>query len=109
MGYPGNKLGMTSNVLAEYIKVHSVNVGDPFKDGVGKSSALWHYEKEVILYLAELWNMKEDPWGYLTSSSSEALMFAMHNARNYFKKIDCNEEPILIFSSRIHYSISSNA
>jgi glutamate/tyrosine decarboxylase-like PLP-dependent enzyme len=39
------------------------------------------FEMEVVKYFAELWHMKEEPWGYVASGSSEAILYGFWSAR----------------------------
>lgn len=99
LGYPENTNVYTDENLQEFFKVFSMNCGDPFSEK-RVNVLLNDFEKEVLLYFAKLWNLRdEEPWGYITSSSSEALMYALYNAKMYFNTFPENKGAVVLYSA----------
>ncbi|WGL58899.1 histidine decarboxylase [Pigmentibacter sp. JX0631] len=96
-GYPENQK-FSYKELNKFFKLSINNVGDSFQDSNYPLNTL-KYEAEVVKYFSELYNKKNDYWGYITSGGTEGNLFAIHLARTKF------QNGIVLFSSHSHYSI----
>jgi hypothetical protein len=86
LGYPGNSKVCWDEDVAKFLKVKNVGLGDPFSEDPKHLVPVASHEKEVVLFFAKLWNLSvENAWGYVTQSSSEAIMFGMWSSKQYFK------------------------
>jgi histidine decarboxylase len=68
--------------VEHFLKYHMVQFGDPYSEDQQSNYGLPSFEKEVMDYFSDLWNIpRNQSWGYLAGGSSEAIMFAMISAR----------------------------
>ncbi|WP_241463295.1 pyridoxal-dependent decarboxylase [Nocardiopsis alba] len=91
LGYQVNQgLDDVAYDLSDLLRVHTNNIGDPFKD----SNLRTHtkpLERAVLAYYADLWGIaphdEKDPksaWGYVLSmGSSEGNIYGLLNARDF--------------------------
>ena len=87
-------------------RLHLNNAGDPWVHG----SAQMHtkeFEREALAFVADLYGITDDYWGYTTSGGTEGNLYGMYMAREYF---GAKGEPLVfIYSASSHYSIPKNA
>lgn len=93
------------------LALHSINnQGDPYNEGDYQIQSK-AYEREVINYLASLYGLYEDAWGYICSGNNEANLFALYTGREMLENKSRNHlndrviKPILFFSRATQYSI----
>ena len=87
-------------------RLHLNNAGDPWVHG----SAQMHtkeFEREALAFVADLYGIADDYWGYTTSGGTEGNLYGMYMAREYFGAK--GEPPLFIYSASSHYSIPKNA
>jgi histidine decarboxylase len=81
IGFPG-ATDFDYSELAPFLNVLLNNVGDPYVPGVGGAHTK-RIEVGVIDFLADLFRAPaDDRWGYLTTGSTEASLYALHLARS---------------------------
>ncbi|AEB28508.1 histidine decarboxylase [Francisella hispaniensis] len=88
----------------ELISEHFNNIGNPYSKG-SPFSTLGHERAVIDFFLKLYMSNTNDSWGYIASCSSEAILYAVWNARNYFKSYDVT----LIYSDYAHYCVSKTA
>ena len=87
--------------------IKHVGYGDPFSENEKVFPTIQAYEREVIYFYSKLWNLPEEKaWGYITSCSSEAIMYGMWSAKCYFKSLNFKKKPVIIFSQSAHYVVN---
>jgi histidine decarboxylase len=83
IGFPG-ATDFDYSELAPFLNVLLNNVGDPYVPGVGGAHTK-DIEVGVIDFLADLFGAPiDDRWGYLTTGSTEASLYALHLARGLY-------------------------
>lgn len=97
------------------LALHSINnLGDPYQEGYYQIESK-AYEREVINYIASLYQLYDEPWGYIANGIGEANLFSLFMGREVLEKQSRNNlhdgaiKPILFFSKAAHYSISKAA
>jgi histidine decarboxylase len=90
-----------NDILNKFNNLHLNNIGDPFTPPIHKLDInTYNIEKECIYKYSEWINMnKNDVWGVTTSNGSEACMYGIIYAKNYFK----NLKPLIICTKKSHY------
>jgi hypothetical protein len=110
LGYPSNHTPYWVKDIERFCTVKHYGVGDPFHENQKFLMPVASCEKEVVLFYADLWNLsEEETWGYITSSSSESLMFAMWCAKRAFKRPPNKAKGIIIYSQDVHYTTPNSA
>ncbi len=99
-GYPPNTRFDYSE-LYQFLKYPINNLGDPFE--LKNPFSTQEYEQEVIKWFLRLYSNSGDGWGYVTSGSTEGVLFGMWNGREKLKN------PIVYFSEYAHYCVPKNA
>ena len=94
---------------------HTINnLGDPYKEGSYQIQSK-AYEREVIDYMASLYQLHEKGWGYIANNDSEGNLFSLYMGREFLERKSRNNlrdggiKPVLFFSKAAHYSIPKAA
>ena len=109
-----NKIDLTELGLSGLASHTISNLGDPYKEGCYKIQSK-AYEREVINYIASLYELDDDGWGYITSGDSEGNLFSLYMGREYLERKsrddihDGSIKPVLFFSKAAHYSVPKAA
>jgi histidine decarboxylase len=102
IGYQLN-YNLQTKPIDTFLKYHINNVGDAWKPAIIKNNAL-PFEKAVVEFFADLWRLPlNDTWGYITSGSSEALLYTLWLARKQFPA------GILFTSAESHFAVHKAA
>lgn len=90
-----------NDILNKFNNLHINNVSDPFNPPKHKLDInTYDIEKECIYKYAEWIHMnKNDVWGVTTASGSEACMYGIIYAKEFFKGL----HPLLICTKKSHY------
>ncbi len=107
LGYPIIPANIDSGVDLDIIDAASGtllnNVGDPSKRAIFSLNS-HPFELGVLQYFARLWGLPyDDAWGFVASSSSEAITQAMYNAR------ELHGHGCVYVSRDAHYSSKKSA
>ncbi|APC91769.1 MULTISPECIES: histidine decarboxylase [Francisella] len=103
IGYP-TATDFNYDSCKELVSEHFNNIGNPYSKG-SPFSTLGHERAVINFFLSLYMTNTNDSWGYIASCSSEAILYAVWNARNYFKTYDVT----LIYSDYAHYCINKTA
>jgi len=107
-GYPevpeNNDLSILG--ISGLAKLHLNNAGDPWIHGNAKMHTK-DFEQEALDFVANLYGIKDNYWGYVTSGGTESNLYGSYMSRDFFKNKSL--EPLLIFSEETHYSVAKNA
>lgn len=87
-------------------KLHLNNAGDPWVQGNSKMHSK-DFERQALEFVAELFGIEDNFWGYVTSGGTEGNLYGAYMGREFFEKLD--EKPIFLYSSSSHYSVPKNA
>ena len=97
------------------LATHTINnLGDPYNEDNHQIESK-AYERQVINYMASLYGLHTDAWGYITSGRNEGNLFALYMARESLESKSRNNlndggiKPILFFSKATHHSIPKAA
>lgn len=97
------------------LATHAINnLGDPYQQGYYQIESK-AYEREVINYIASLYELYDDPWGYIANGVGEANLFSLFMGRDFLERKSRSNlhdgaiKPILFFSKAAHYSIPKAA
>lgn len=97
------------------LALHTINnLGDPYNEGCNKIESK-AYEREVIDYIASLYELYDGGWGYIANGESEGNLFSLYMGREYLEKRSRNNlhdgsiKPVLFFSKATHDSIPKAA
>ena len=97
IGFPNSRI-LSFEELGAFLKFNINNIGDPYHPNDGINTCL--LEQEVIAFWAEQLHLDpEFAWGYITSGSTEAIMYGIAQGRDRFK------DPVLLFSEECHYCL----
>lgn len=99
-GYPPNTQFDYSE-LYQLLKYPINNLGDPFE--LKNPFSTQEYEQEVIKWFLRLYSNNGAGWGYITTGSTEGVLFGMWNGREKLNN------PIVYFSDYAHYCVPKNA
>lgn len=97
IGFPNSRL-LSFEELSSFLRFNINNIGDPYHPNSGINTCL--FEQEVIGFWAEQFHL--DPaaaWGYITSGSTEAIMYGIAQGRDRF------DDAVLLFSEESHYCL----
>lgn len=86
-------------------KLHLNNAGDPWIQGNSQMHSK-DFEIEALDFVADLYGIKDNYWGYVTSGGTEGNLYGAYMAREYFESH--GERPTYLYSSASHYSIPKN-
>lgn len=106
-GYPevpeNNDLAILG--ISSLAKLHLNNAGDPWVQGNAKMHTK-EFEKEALDFVAKIYGIENNYWGYITSGGTEGNLYGIYTGREYFfvKK----KKPIFLYSDSSHYSIPKN-
>lgn len=101
IGYP-TACDFSYEYLSKLLNFPMNNIGDAFSSNVIFSSH--EYEIRVIEFMLNLYNSStQEAWGYITSCSSESILYCLWKARNYLQTIKKNI--ICVASEHSHYAI----
>ncbi|MEO0527571.1 MAG: histidine decarboxylase [Bacteroidota bacterium] len=107
-GYPevpeNNDLSILG--ISSLAKLHLNNAGDPWVHGNAKMHTK-QFEQEALDFVADIYGIKKNYWGYITSGGTEGNLYGMYTSRDYF--LAHNKTPIFLFTDSSHYSIPKNA
>ena len=107
-GYPevpeNNDLSILG--ISSLAKLHLNNAGDPWVHGNAKMHTK-EFEQEALDFVAHLYGIQDNYWGYITSGGTEGNLYGMYTGRDYL--INQGKNPIFLFSASSHYSIPKNA
>ena len=107
-GYPevpeNNALSILG--ISSLAKLHLNNAGDPWVHGNAKMHTK-AFEQEALDFVAHLYGIQDDYWGYITSGGTEGNLYGMYTGRDYL--VNQNLKPVFLFSDSSHYSIPKNA
>jgi histidine decarboxylase len=94
------------------------NLGDPYDEGSYQLHSK-KYERELIAWLAGLYKLQEDHWGYVTGGGSEGNLFGTYLGREYLASRQAahgapsepqpESRPLMLFSADAHYSFPKAA
>ena len=87
-------------------KLHLNNAGDPWIQGHAKMHSK-EFEQEAVEFVASLYGIKDNYWGYVTSGGTEGNLYGAYMAREYFEQLD--KRPVFLYSESSHYSVPKNA
>lgn len=100
-GYPYN-LAFSYPQIAALLEFHLNNLGDPYRSSnYGIHSR--EYEQRCIGWLAELYGLGRDHWGYVTSCGTEGNLYGILLGREILP------DAVLYFSADTHYSVAKAA
>lgn len=114
LGFPGNMTRGYDEDMTQFVNTWFNNCGDPFGKDSYAGTPTMKMEKEVCLYFADLLHLERDQaWGYIGSSSSEAILVGLLAARDKMKAIKQNSleylnEPLAFYSTQVHYTVPNN-
>lgn len=97
LGYPANA-DFDYSGLYQFLEIPLNNVGDPFNHSNYPLNT-HEFEKEVIKFIAHLYNAEQDFWGYINNGGTEGNLCALNIARNIY------QDGIVYYSDSSHYSI----
>lgn len=101
IGYP-TACDFSYDYLSSLLNFPINNIGDAFSSNVIFSSH--EYEVRVIEFMLNLYNSSiQQAWGYITSCSSESILYCLWKARNYLQTLKKNI--ICLASEHSHYAI----
>ncbi len=100
LGYPCN-LDFSYSELYRFLEIPINNVGDPMGYSNYALNTL-KFEKEVIAFIAKLYEQPRDHWGYVTNGGTEGNLCALHIARKIYP------DAMVYYSRHSHYSIVKN-
>jgi len=107
-GYPevpeNNDLSILG--ISSLAKLHLNNAGDPWVHGNAKMHTK-EFEQEALDFVASLYDIKDNYWGYVTSGGTEGNLYGMYTNREYFSSQ--KKKPVFLYSDSSHYSIPKNA
>lgn len=95
-GYPPNTQFDYSE-LYQLLKYPINNLGDPFE--LKNPFSTQEYEQEVIKWFLRLYSNNGAGWGYVTTGSTEGVLFGMWNGREKLNN------PVVYFSEYAHYCV----
>ena len=87
-------------------KLHLNNAGDPWVHGSAKMHTK-EFEKEALGFVADLYGIADNYWGYITSGGTEGNLYGMYMKREFFGAK--NQPSVFLHSASSHYSIPKNA
>jgi histidine decarboxylase len=96
-GYPVNADFDYSRIY-QFLEMPMNNVGDPAAS-TNYQLNTHEFEREVLEFVAKLYGMAEDYWGYITNGGSEGNLCALHIARDLYP------DAMVYFSEHSHYSV----
>ncbi len=117
MGYPVTPFAdeARADVASVFSKLLLINVGDPFDESGHWKTHTKFFERDVIKFFGELFQIP-DHWGYIASGSTEGNLQGMYVGRNYLRTLSApatttsgRPRPMFLFSKASHYSIKKNA
>ena len=102
LGFPG-ATDLTYPDLAGILTGHLLNnVGDPWQPGHGRNHTK-DYETDLVQRLGQLFHAGDQPWGYVTTGTTEATLHALDEAST------AHHDLIVYTSTTAHYSVSKAA
>jgi histidine decarboxylase len=102
IGYPLNAY-FDNEPIKKFMDFHINNCGDPFEDSSFYRLNTHRFEKELITYYADRFNIQQGYWGYVTNGGSEGNLYGMYLGREKCPGAIC------YFSDQCHYSVEKNA
>lgn len=110
LGYPGSPTvdrRIKGTSIQQLSHMHVNNVGDPYEQGGFFTLHSKKYEREVIDFFGELFQI-ENAWGYVPPGGTEGNLEGLWIGRNYLKNT-YGQSPIFLTSEASHYSLKKNA
>ena len=65
------------------------------------------FEREALKFMADIYGIDDNYWGYTTSGGTEGNLYGMHMNREFFGSK--NQSSVFLHSTSSHYSIPKNA
>lgn len=107
-GYPevpeNNDLSILG--ISSLAKLHLNNAGDPWVHGNAKMHTK-AFEREALDFVAQLYGIEDNYWGYITSGGTEGNLYGMYTGRDYH--LNQGRQPVFLFTDSSHYSLAKNA
>lgn len=109
-----NRIDLSELGLSGLALYSIYNLGDPYQEGSFQIESK-AYEREVIDYIASLYELYDEPWGYISNGIGEANLFSLYMGRDFLEGKSRHNlhngaiKPILFFSKSSHYSIHRTA
>lgn len=86
-------------------KLHLNNAGDPWIQGNAKMHTK-EFEQEAVEFVASLYGIEDNFWGYVTSGGTEGNLYGTYMARESFEHLE--QRAVFLYSDSSHYSVPKN-
>lgn len=107
-GFQTNQSVSFPSELAPLLQLNLLNLGDCWQLGHYRLNSK-AFERAVLDYYANMWQVEEPYWGYLTAmGSTEGNLYSLLAARDFLQQKH-QSAPVLLFSASSHYSIRKAA